>query len=171
MTVAPCPAALVATHSASRVLPMPGSPAMRQSRPRPPMASPSAASSTFSSRSRPTKSSAAARSISSRSAVRGGDESGDTGAILSAVPVRRPLGDVRAEDPGADCVLEVETESRMLGGDPRDRLANAAGDGLARPVARVRGLARAAAEPVGGRQLLAQELDLDAELLRPRRID
>src|SRR5262245_36577424 len=165
MTVAPRSTALVATQSASRVLPMPGSPAMRQSRPRPLMASPSAASSRARSRSRPTNSSAAARSISSRNAVGGGDASGDMGDIPSAVPVRRSLGDVRAEDPGADCVLEVETESRMLGGDPRDRLADAAGDGLARPVARVRGLARPAAEPVGGRQLFAQELDLRAELL------
>src|SRR5262249_35848221 len=50
--------------------------------------------------------------------------------------------------------------------DPLDALADAAGDRLAGPVARVRGLARPAAEPVGGRQLLAQELDLRAELLR-----
>src|SRR5262249_42418136 len=170
MTVAPRPVALVATHSASRVLPMPGSPAMRQSRPRSPMASPSAASSCASSPSRPTKSSAAARSISSRSAVGGGDESGDTGAIPSAVPVRGPLGDVRAEDPGADWVLEVETESRMLACDPRNRLADAAGHRLARPVARVRGLTRPALESVGGRQLLAQELDLTANLLRPARV-
>src|SRR5262249_49440119 len=35
---------------------------------------------------------------------------------------------------------------------------------------RVRGLACPAAEPVGGRQLLAQELDLTANLLRPARV-
>src|SRR5262249_44604823 len=90
------------------VLPPP--PRDTQSRPRPPMASPSAASSCASSRSRPTKSSAAARSISSRSAVggaRGGDASGDMGDIPSAVPVRGPVGDVGAEDPAADCALEA----------------------------------------------------------------
>src|SRR5262249_41635821 len=54
--------------------------------------------------------------------------------------------------------------------DPFDALADAAGDRLARPVARVRCLARAAAEAVGGRQLLAQELDLGAKLLRAARI-
>src|SRR5262249_34579696 len=51
--------------------------------------------------------------------------------------------------------------------NPLDALADAAGDGLARPVARVRGLPRPAPEPVGGRQLLAQELDLAAKLLCP----
>jgi hypothetical protein len=69
-----------------------------------------------------------------------------------------------------DGVLEVPRERWVLLPDPLDALADAAGDGLARPVARVRGLACPASEAVGGRQLLAQELDLTANLLRPARV-
>src|SRR5262249_58071623 len=83
---------------------------------------------------------------------------------------KRPVGLVAAKGSCVDRVLEVPRERRVLLPDPLDALADAAGDGLARPVAHVRGLARPAPQSIGGRQLLAQELDLDAELLRPARI-
>src|SRR5262245_49434228 len=89
---------------------------------------------------------------------------------LSQLPGKRPVGLVAAKGSRVDRVLEVPRERRVLLPDPLDALADAAGDSLARPVARVRGLARAAPEPVGGRQLLAQELDLTANLLRPARV-
>jgi hypothetical protein len=54
-TRVPCLMACVATCSASQVLPIPGSPTTRTSRPRPPTASSRPASSSATSRSRPTK--------------------------------------------------------------------------------------------------------------------
>src|SRR5262249_12242577 len=89
---------------------------------------------------------------------------------LSHLPGKRPVGLVAAKGSCVDRVLEGPGERRVLLPDPLDALADATGDGLARPVARVRGLARAAPEPVRGRQLLAQELDLVAKLLRPARV-
>src|SRR5262245_35405192 len=89
---------------------------------------------------------------------------------LSQLPGKRPVGLVAAKGSRVDRVLEVPRERRVLLPDPLDALADAAGDGLARPVARVRGLARTTAESVGARQLLAQELDLAADLLRPARV-
>src|SRR5262245_20420451 len=103
---------------------------------------------------------------------RPGASAGRAGAPcwLSQLPGKWPVGLVAAKGSRVDRVLEVPRERRVLLPDPLDALADAAGDGLARPVARVRGLARAAPEPVGRRQLLAQELDLAAELLRPARV-
>src|SRR5262249_57212764 len=89
---------------------------------------------------------------------------------LSQLPGKRPVGLVAAKGSRVDRVLEVLRKRWVLLSDPFDALADAAGDRLARPVARVRCLARAAAEAVGGRQLLAQELDLGAKLLRAARI-
>src|SRR5262245_51102597 len=89
---------------------------------------------------------------------------------LSQLPGKRPVGLVAAKGSRVDRVLEVPRERGVLLPNPLDALADAAGDGLARPVIRVRGLARPATEPVGGRQLLAQELDLTANPFRPARV-
>src|SRR5262249_13778896 len=69
------------------------------------------------------------------------------GPNRSQVPPEGAVGLVAAEGSSADRVLEVPREGRVLLPDPLDGLADAAGDGLARPVARVRRLARPAAEP------------------------
>src|SRR5262249_15351779 len=90
--------------------------------------------------------------------------------LESQIPTERPVGLVAAERSGMDRVFEVPRERRVLLPDPLDALADAAGDRLACPVARIRGLARPAPESVGGGQLLAQELDLAAELLRAARV-
>src|SRR5262249_28194693 len=63
---------------------------------------------------------------------------------LSQLPAQRPVGLVAAKGSRVDRVLEVPRERRVLLPDPLDALADAAGDGLARPVARVRCLARPA---------------------------
>jgi hypothetical protein len=67
-------------------------------------------------------------------------------------------------------VAEVEGERGVLLSDARDRLADAARHGLARPVAHVGCLARPPAQAVGPRELVAQKLDLTADLLRPARV-
>src|SRR5215510_2988239 len=85
--------------------------------------------------------------------ARWGDKQGAARNSPLQLPAQWPLGLVVAERPRADRVLEVPRERRMLLPDPLDALADAAGDGLAGPVARVRGFARPAPETVGGRQL------------------
>lgn len=60
----------------------------------------------------------------------------------SDLPTQRPVGLVAAECPRPDRVLEMSRERRVLRADPLDALADPAGDGLARPIRDVAGLAR-----------------------------
>src|SRR5262245_27926630 len=78
----------------------------------------------------------------------------------SETPAGRSIGLVRAEDAGADRVLQMAAQRRMLLRDARDRVADAARDGFPRTVGDVAGLARSTADAECARQLLGEEVDL-----------
>src|SRR6185437_3682465 len=75
----------------------------------------------------------------------------------SEAPLDRLLGAVRAEDAGADRVLQVAAEGRELAVDAADRVADAHGDGLAGALGVARLRPGAARETERGGEL-AEEL-------------